>query len=1524
MHSHWIAALLICAFLGVRAGMCQDVDGIEFVDVADAKGFGWEVTEDTTLTVTNECEVGRRALKAQPMPDAKPYRGFELLHNFDLTGAGPKDSIVFFVKQNFGRGMRVQLWTEKGGIHRSFSTNMGVWNRVELDLDLNRWEHDKNVGWGKVVRMQFYETSFQKLEHYMILDSLAITVGGKSALSGDPLRALQTWTFPYETNAAWYLGDDATAWVISKSTGQVFGGWNAKTKERYLDSLEGRYHLENRKTLVTGRESADKVVRAEFNAKEQRIEMTCSNPAVPDLTIRKRYWMSGNKLYQRVAFVTAAKDLQFVTYNSEAAFVSAYRNGGYYMGGADGGGPLVPAPQISGWQKVLQYQNTTKGMLLHQPEKGYSFAHMRTHLDDRFVWPYFTGCIASYCEKENILSYTPSGWDMSLGTSRLSTDKETSYTQYLSVFEGDWQTFLRAEYPALPDVQQALREIPPVPAWVADIKMDAGGDMNRLRQMVKATDEGVIVALVCLSGSWADYYVDQGMECGFGGRITGPELREHIRRIKALSPRIKVGMYMWMLSTMDNTRIYKAHPEWFRYGNKDGEPLNTFPGWWTNFAHLLSNPGCYTELLSQFDLAFDYLDLDYIMLDDPKAINCIDWKTGEYTRDDLSFRFMLDIKKIAAKHGPDKMIYFNNRGNPYGDINYIEARDTIRANYWRHLVGISAVIQEFVTATRPDARTCPLYFVPPTRREYMNLTLALGFVPSLIYCDVVASRPFFQAAYEMGNCASVPVRYSPDWKRDKTTNVESYSVQRHGDKGYLLSFNSHMDAQETVPVRVELDSLGLDNAGRVFVWEYTLENALEYEGCATESLVRKVYAQTGWQLDRVTRRKLRYAGPYQKEFSLPLELAPLRLHQLYITTEPAAVYSENSLPANYLFGRMPHVALTSKADWRAGSLEIQMESSRDEAEIMACLPLSTFRLDRVMLDGTPVEPAWVCEGEEIFPVVKTGQGRHVLTFGFAPAGEIEPAQVANLAAAESVTGLSLELPGYDAALVTIEKSGRVLFNRAVKGKAGNLALPVAPVRKESGAYTVAVRAVVDANGRMRPVKGARASVDLSAAALDLGMGPDRNPLEPGLREITPVNRTIKGLEVLNAAIMTTPTTANDMQPGLKMLSAKVQPDDLLFEAGTTRAVLQGNDDLVGAAFASLEIKNLRKVRVRLANTFYNAFHMRGPGFHTPEKPNSRNFAGIVVDYHTPNGYTKRVGLATGLLHTECSSSFPDYGRAAVADEFRDLGKALIEKPEAEFALDLQRYAPKDWDGQVWFSVGSDWTASSRMLTLQILAANDAVTGEALDGVNPKAFREAYEKPRVLQATRSPGGIVIDGIPFEEWWGGAGKTDQFFLYGGEGLSKAKTSAMVLYDDLNLYVAFICHEPDRPKPMIVGGAPWEDDSIEVWIDANKDQTTYRQVIINGVNEKLEYGEAGPTPIGATSAVHVVEGDSWMVEMTIPFKGLGVQPPKPGDSWRISLCRARPPGRANPNSELIVWAPLKAGGFKDLANFGTLTFR
>ena len=57
-------------------------------------------------------------------------------------------------------------------------------------------------------------------------------------------------------------------------------------------------------------------------------------------------------------------------------------------------------------------------------------------------------------------------------------------------------------------------------------------------------------------------------------------------------------------------------------------------------------------------------------------------------------------------------------------------------------------------------------------------------------------------------------------------------------------------------------------------------------------------------------------------------------------------------------------------------------------------------------------------------------------------------------------------------------------------------------------------------------------------------------------------------------------------------------------------------------------------------------------------------------------------------------------------------------------------------------------------------------------------------------------------------------------------------------------------------------------------------------------------------------------------IPYKGLAVKPPKPGDVWRINIARQRLPTERT-GHELITWAPLEKAFFEP-ENFGSLRFK
>ena len=931
--------LLLCMqVFGASAPLSAEHDFVEFGSLQQARDFGWLASNGAKLSATNEAQVGQLALRVDGSSAGKAYQGIRLQRRIDLSNAGPGDRLQFLVNQSFSSALCVNLRLAQGHVYRYVKVKPKRWSVVDVDLDLAQWQCPEGQKWGIVETLSIYAKSFDADGEQMSIDGLTFVVAGKPVVNGRCAAwDIRRWQFPYESTDAWYLGNSDVAWAVDKVTGRILGGWNGQSKDRYVNETLGHYHVEDRSSLQTALETDDRVLGARFDQSSQTVELTCRNPTLRGIRVQKQYRLRGDRLYKRTAFVAGGDASGFITYNSEVRFTPPYRNAGYYMGSGFTG-PLVPAPRIPAPEKVTQYRATTKGMLLHQPSLGYGFAHVRTRVDDQFVWPFYSGAIAGYVERMNALYYTPTGWDMSLCTSPLRPDQETSYEEYFAIFRGDWLEFFARRYPSLDPVREAVAQIPPTAAWVKDVKLYTGfKTLARLRRLVEMTEEGEI--MVCLShwGSWGDYYVDNGLVGQEGGFIRGPELKTLIERIKTLSPRIRVGIYNLIWAATHEARVLRKHPEWFRKHNKEGEPLNFFPGCAPNYASLISDDACYQELLGQFDLMLRYLDVDFLYLDIGCAVNMVDWETGRFNRDDLCYRFFLDMKRIVARHGPDKVLFFNGRGNPYADISFVEARSQLRASYWRQFAGM-ALGMDAMGYCRPDNRMIPLYWTSPLARDYVNRVLALGWIPSLTYGDPIERRAFVQAAYEIGDALPVAGRYQPDWKSDPHTAIESYLVRRHGDRGYLLSLISHETKSRAVPLTIDLSSLDLDRQATVYVIDHAIEDAGRFAGSVTEQFARREYARTGWRHDLVAHRNLVYAGPFVELLKSTLALQPLQLRQLAISTEPAVVLSHDHLPTNYLFARNSGVAVTTDVNRDRTAMTVTIRSSCQTAEVLVFSP----------------------------------------------------------------------------------------------------------------------------------------------------------------------------------------------------------------------------------------------------------------------------------------------------------------------------------------------------------------------------------------------------------------------------------------------------------------------------------------------------------------------------------------------------------------------------------------------------------
>ena len=172
---------------------------------------------------------------------------------------------------------------------------------------------------------------------------------------------------------------------------------------------------------------------------------------------------------------------------------------------------------------------------------------------------------------------------------------------------------------------------------------------------------------------------------------------------------------------------------------------------------------------------------------------------------------------------------------------------------------------------------------------------------------------------------------------------------------------------------------------------------------------------------------------------------------------------------------------------------------------------------------------------------------------------------------------------------------------------------------------------------------------------------------------------------------------------------------------------------------------------------------------------------------------------------------------------------------------------------------------------------------------------------------------------------------------------ETTVRLLWDDEYLYVGFACEDTRIYATKTERDASlWEEEVVEVFVDANGDQTGYVEIEVSPLNTLLDLYVLNRPPepfrgmfdwdsVGMRHAVQV-DGDphdpasvdrGWRVEMAIPWADFATaphQPPQPGDVWRVNLYRIDQFGG---QEELYAWSPTRCETFHVPGMFGKLVF-
>jgi hypothetical protein len=198
--------------------------------------------------------------------------------------------------------------------------------------------------------------------------------------------------------------------------------------------------------------------------------------------------------------------------------------------------------------------------------------------------------------------------------------------------------------------------------------------------------------------------------------------------------------------------------------------------------------------------------------------------------------------------------------------------------------------------------------------------------------------------------------------------------------------------------------------------------------------------------------------------------------------------------------------------------------------------------------------------------------------------------------------------------------------------------------------------------------------------------------------------------------------------------------------------------------------------------------------------------------------------------------------------------------------------------------------------------------------------------RTLTIPRLPAGVAaptVNGALSDAAWQKAAVADAFRVRGMRVPGTKATTARLVYDDQNLYIAFDCAEP---KPDEIVGQSWPrdadrfyhaDDVAEVFFSHTSDRNQWWHLATNptgaqwdGLKHNAAYN------LEWTCAVRT-NGASWTAELRIPFATLGLKEAPAGAVWFGNLTREE-----RPANEYTSWNSVEAH-FAEPNNFGEWRF-
>lgn len=181
--------------------------------------------------------------------------------------------------------------------------------------------------------------------------------------------------------------------------------------------------------------------------------------------------------------------------------------------------------------------------------------------------------------------------------------------------------------------------------------------------------------------------------------------------------------------------------------------------------------------------------------------------------------------------------------------------------------------------------------------------------------------------------------------------------------------------------------------------------------------------------------------------------------------------------------------------------------------------------------------------------------------------------------------------------------------------------------------------------------------------------------------------------------------------------------------------------------------------------------------------------------------------------------------------------------------------------------------------------------------------------------------TIDGTLSAGEWDHAAGIGCFTIIGGS-LAPAQPQIMLTYGAETLYVAARLPLPEGTRPKTAAehrdGPVWNDDTIEIFLDATGQRGKYHQIAANAAGVQMDGIGQSQAWNGQWTAATAIGATEWTLEVAIAFSELDATLPVDGRTWAANFAW----DRQTPSPMIATWAPMGAS-LHDPARFGDLTF-